>query len=147
LAVYPLGWHAHLPFYEYVYRHPGIEAHIWKTEGWNLPEYPFYRRRPWNVTVADASDLARAVQAGEAVYFVTRLPYETIDTAELGATARLLTSEFPGWQHACVRAVAGPALRWLSRTLDAIPRAPRATWLSVYRITAAGEPSDPKGLH
>jgi glycosyl transferase family 22 (putative mannosyltransferase) len=142
LAFYPFGWCADVPFYEYVYHHVEPGAHIWKHANWSFPEYPFYRRTPWQAkTLSGPGEAAEVIQRGEPAYFVTPLPYEALDEQALGATPRLVYSEFPGWQYPLLRAAAGPALRWLMQNVGPIPRVPKAKWLTLYRLESAGAPS------
>jgi GPI mannosyltransferase 3 len=144
LAVYPLGWCADVKFYEYVYRHVEPGARLWMHAGWGFPEYPFYRRTPWEPQplgpAGDGPAVARPRPGprGEADYFVTPLPYEVADPRDLGAQARLVYSELPGWRHPIVRAAIGPTFERVMRALFPGPGTPKAKWLTLYRLESAG---------
>ncbi len=140
LAVYPLGWGADVTFYDYAYHHIEQGAHVWTRAGWGFPQYPFYGRGRWDERVpAGPGDVVEALRRGEPSYFVVPQPYENVPLQ--GVRARLVYSEFPGWEFAFVRGTVGPLLERTMRALECTPRAPKAKWLTVYRLESAGAAS------
>jgi phosphatidylinositol glycan class B len=137
LAVYPLGWDADVAYYDFAYHHVEPGARVWTREGWGFPDYPFYKREPWQPEVpATGADVDRALERGEPSYFVTPFPFEAVNAKGAAAKARLVYSEFPGWTSPAVRDAVGPALERFVRAVDAIPHGPRPKWLTAYRLEA-----------
>jgi phosphatidylinositol glycan class B len=135
LAVYPLGWNADVTFYDFAYHQVEPGARIWTREGWGFPDYPFYRREPWQPEVTAAgADIDLALRRGEPSYFVTPFPFEPVELKGAAAKARLVYSEFPGWTSPAVRSAVGPVLERFVRAVDAVPHGPRPKWLTAYRL-------------
>jgi phosphatidylinositol glycan class B len=144
LAVYPLGWRTHIPFYRWVEAtlHAEGQARFVSDAPELVPDYPFYRRTRWRIERAGAlarhaGSLASDVPApaSEPVYWVRRDPFE-LDAGALSGT--LVYSEFPGWQSDWVRTHVFP---WVARlrSIVALRDPKRAVWFSVYRLAPSSE--------
>jgi phosphatidylinositol glycan class B len=134
LALYPLGWRAHLPFYRWLettLEREGPARFISETPEL-VPDYPFYRREDFRIEDAGAFVREGHEHGAEPLYRVRRDPFEL---EALGPHEQLVYSELPGWQSTwMVRKIFPWVARWTSLVRQHDPK--RAVWLSVYRLSS-----------
>jgi phosphatidylinositol glycan class B len=125
LAVYPLGWRPHIPFYrwaEQAMHEPG-PVELISANADMVPSYPFYRRKPWQISAGPAA-------ANGPVYEIRSEPFTARPPAH-----ELVYSEFPGWQVPWLRQQIFPKLAELHAwALPRIDKPDRLIWLSAYRV-------------
>jgi len=132
LALYPLGWHHHVPFDRFVREDLGGNLQAYAFEDFELAPPPFAARTYDIEKVTPAQIVGRREEGRARQYLVADTPRLRTGEPRLDAHSTLLYSEFVLWRNRWItEQVMGVVDAYNERT-----RAPlhRIRWRSLYRI-------------